>query len=144
MSQKHQDDEKSLRNLSKLSCIMNLLHQAVSEKTIREQRLWSPRFQIEATKTSRDDRLNAIRFKIKQTIENSRLIKLTENQSKYTVSLTFRRCESSMQQAKSYLKCKRSHTVSQERCWLCKSWSWKKQQLTHRQSSSHSELPNKQ
>ena len=46
--------------------------------------------------------MNAMQFKIKKTIENSHLTKLTKNQSKYTISLTFRRRELSMQQAKSY------------------------------------------
>ena len=59
--------------------------------------------------------MNAISFKFK-TIKNSHLTKLTKNQSKYIVSLTFRRRELSIQQAKSYLKCEKSRIVSQKKC----------------------------
>ena len=47
-------------------------------------------------------RINAKQFKIKKIIKNSRSIKLTEIQSKYIVSSTFRSHELSMQQTKSY------------------------------------------
>ena len=90
--QKHFQEliERRFKNKTKYSC---------------QEIIW--RFQYDVFSTIENlhrsqNRLNTMSFKIKTTIENLRSIKLTENQSKYIVSSTFRSRELSMQQTKSY------------------------------------------
>ena len=105
---------RSFCSLCEISKIKIRTASSIADETTTSTKAW----QNVLVKKSHDDcdkstrsRIykHAIQFQIKKTIKNSRSIRLTRSQSKYTVWTTFR----------------------QRKCWFCKNWSKKKQSLSY-------------